>query len=241
MGRARDFLLLLLLATAIVSLSRDPQAAAATPTLSPTVDQSFTSPTNLYGNINEGDRFIAQTFTAGLTGNLAGVNIHVESSSEFLLHVAIRAVTGGVPSSTVLGETTLSSSSAPLSLFITFPQPVNIVTGVQYAIVVNYEGAPPPGPGQVQGFWMGAIGDLYTGGDVYASYLDGISWSWFQGDDLHFRTYVDVPDVPVGGIAELADVSDSSGHNYVALAGGLAAAALALTAGTWYARRRWGG
>jgi hypothetical protein len=47
---------------------------------------------------------------------------------------------------------------------------------------------------------------------------------------------------PVGGIAELPEVSDSSGPNYAALAGGLAAAALlALAAGGWYARRRWVG
>ena len=45
--------------------------------------------------------------------------------------------------------------------------------------------------------------------------------------------------VPVGGIAELPDVSDSSGLSYIALAGLAAAALLALTAGAWYARRRW--
>jgi len=44
---------------------------------------------------------------------------------------------------------------------------------------------------------------------------------------------------PVGGIAELPDVSGSSGPNHIALAGGLATALLALTAGGWYARRRW--
>jgi hypothetical protein len=44
----------------------------------------------------------------------------------------------------------------------------------------------------------------------------------------------------VGGLAELPGVSDSSGRNYVALAG-LAAVGLvvALSAGGWYARRRW--
>jgi glutamyl endopeptidase len=43
---------------------------------------------------------------------------------------------------------------------------------------------------------------------------------------------------PVGGIAELPDVGGSSGLPYAALAGGLAAAALTVTAGGWYARRR---
>jgi hypothetical protein len=53
----------------------------------------------------------------------------------------------------------------------------------------------------------------------------------------------------VGGIQALpevaasassaADSSDSSARIYGALAGGLAAAVVAITAGTWYARRRW--
>jgi len=47
------------------------------------------------------------------------------------------------------------------------------------------------------------------------------------------------PPLPVGGIAELPEVSDSSGPNYVALVGGTAAALVALSAGAWYARRRW--
>ncbi|GAG48239.1 unnamed protein product, partial [marine sediment metagenome] len=48
-----------------------------------------------------------------------------------------------------------------------------------------------------------------------------------------------VPISPVGGLAELPDVADSAGRNYVAIAGLAAAALVALSAGTWYARRRW--
>ncbi|MCJ7509849.1 MAG: FG-GAP repeat protein [Dehalococcoidia bacterium] len=44
---------------------------------------------------------------------------------------------------------------------------------------------------------------------------------------------------PVGGMAELPDVAGSSGPPYAALAVELAAAVVALAAGTWYARRRW--
>jgi V8-like Glu-specific endopeptidase len=43
---------------------------------------------------------------------------------------------------------------------------------------------------------------------------------------------------PVGGLAQLPDVSDSSARNYIALAALGAAALVALTAGAWYARRR---
>jgi len=46
----------------------------------------------------------------------------------------------------------------------------------------------------------------------------------------------------VGGLAELPDVASDSGWPagaYAALAGGIAAAVLALSGGVWYARRRW--
>jgi hypothetical protein len=57
------------------------------------------------------------------------------------------------------------------------------------------------------------------------------------------ETYVDVqPCVSsqVGGIAQLPDVSDSPGRNYVALCGLAAVALVALTAGAWYGGRRLG-
>jgi len=47
----------------------------------------------------------------------------------------------------------------------------------------------------------------------------------------------------VGGIAELPDVAGDSGSSagaYAALASGLAAALVTITAGAWYTRRRWG-
>jgi hypothetical protein len=47
------------------------------------------------------------------------------------------------------------------------------------------------------------------------------------------------PPLPVGGVAELPEVSGSAGPNYMALAGLAAAALVALSAGAWYARRRW--
>ena len=53
-----------------------------------------------------------------------------------------------------------------------------------------------------------------------------------------FKEVAPTPTPPVGGIAELPDVSDSSGRNYMALAALAAAALVALTAGGWYARRR---
>jgi hypothetical protein len=166
-------------------------ARAATP--ASVVDQAFVSPHNLVAVINDCCRFAAQTFTAGRSGTLTGININVLSTSlvmSFPLHVALRTVTpDGAPGPTILGETTVASGSAPLSLLIHFPQTITIQAGVQYAIVINYEGAPPPAPGQALGAWTGATGDPYPGGGMYFSYRDGISWFQSEGD-LHFRTYV---------------------------------------------------
>jgi len=64
------------------------------------------------------------------------------------------------------------------------------------------------------------------------------AWNADQADS-DGDTIGDVCDIPVGGIAELPEVSDSSARIYIALAGLAAAALVALTASAWYARRRW--
>lgn len=162
------------------------------------LDQSFTAPTNLSAVINECCAFVGQTYTAGVTGTLAGISIDVGSGSSFPLHVAIRTVAGGLPTTTVLGDVTLSSSSSVLSQLIVFPQVIPQVAGVQYTIVVNHLGAPPPGPGQAQGDWVGATGNAYPGGDLVFS-VDGVSWLVESPDnfDLHFKTFISPPLVAV--------------------------------------------
>lgn len=134
---------------------------------------------------------MAQTFTAGLSGTLAGVNVSVGfHNSEFSLRVAIRSVSDGRPTTTILGERTLNCNEAPLSLLITFPQQIDIVAGAKYAIVVDYEDAPPPGAGQTQGNWHGSCDDAYTRGEPYAT-VAGTSWAEGGGRcDMHFQTYV---------------------------------------------------
>jgi hypothetical protein len=184
---------LLALATAVV-LAGMPGIASAAPTL----DQSFTSPSNLSGLINECCAYIGQTFTAGRTGVLSGVNIDVTAFRTSLpLNVAIRAVdSSGLPSSTVLGDAGLESSTSPLTRLITFPQDIPVAAGTQYAIVVNYDRAPPEGPGNALGTWYGASGDGYPRGHEVYSFDYGVTWSSYssEGFDLHFQTYVD--DVP---------------------------------------------
>jgi len=63
-------------------------------------------------------------------------------------------------------------------------------------------------------------------------------------NQLHFSGSIDEVKIegdaaPVGGIAELPQMSDSPAANYTALAALASLVAVALTAGAWYARRRW--
>jgi len=71
--------------------------------------------------------------------------------------------------------------------------------------------------------------------------FDSLASNLVVGDTNGFSdVFVDPPDLDsVGGIAELPHVSGSSGSPYAALAGGLAAVVLVLTAGAWCATRRW--
>lgn len=164
---------------------------------SPLLDQSFTSPSTSTTTIGECCAYVGQTFTAGQTGVLTGINIDVSAGlgTNEPLHVAIRAVdSSGLPSSTVLGETTLGSGSSPPTQLITFPQPILVRAGTQYAIVVNYVPLPE---GRGGGTWTGGIDDPYARGSAVLSADGGITWTFdtlsftpFPGTDNHFQTYV---------------------------------------------------
>jgi hypothetical protein len=152
------------------------------------LDQELVIPQGLGAIINGGFTFVGQTYTAGLTGTLAGVNVDVFAfNPTFPLRVAIHEVSAGVPTSTVLGETVLASASATLNDLISFSGIIPQVSGRQYAIVVNYLGAPPPG--DALGDWLGGARDEYLGGQVVFS-NDTTTWTTYEDGDLHFRTFV---------------------------------------------------
>jgi hypothetical protein len=172
------------------------------------VDQSFTAPTDASNAINECCAFIGQTYTAGLSGTLAGVSVDISEGTayHFPLDVQIRTVTGGLPTTTILGETTATSFS--MSDIITFPESIAQIAGVQYAIVVDFPGAQPEGAGHAVGQWFGTDGNLYPGGVSLDSSDNGNTWPIINGDvDSHFVTYVNtVPEpasLPLGGLALL--------------------------------------
>lgn len=152
------------------------------------LDQSSWAPVDLGNAINECCRYVAQTFTAGVSGTLTAVRLDVTASASSPLTVAIRATNGDSPLGPVLTSVVVASAT-PADL-ITLP-PISVVAGVRYAIVVSYDSAPPPGAGMGQGTWAGATSNTYPDGEIFLSYLDGMTWDINYADfDLHFETYV---------------------------------------------------
>jgi hypothetical protein len=157
------------------------------------IDQSFTSGGGLTTIINDCCAFVGQTYTAGITGTLAGVSVDVvylehTPPFNFPLDVQIRTLNAGLPSTTILGET--STTAFSLSDVISFPQVIPQIAGVGYAIVVDFLGAPPQG--NPVGLWLGAPGNLYPGGGDMLSFDHGVTWVATGPDnfDSHFETLV---------------------------------------------------
>ncbi len=150
----------LLAVTCVAALVLCSSAKAAAPT--PVVDQSYYGRVSLSAAINDCCNYVAQTFTAGRDGLLAGVNIDTEvaQAPDVPLRVSIRNFEGGVPGETVLATTLLPSAFAPFSQLVTFPQTVEIRAGVKYSIVVNLEDPLPLS----QGNWAGGDANPYPAG-----------------------------------------------------------------------------
>lgn len=157
-----------------------------------TIDQSFVGPpTGINGGVSGSFTYLAQTYTAGITGVLTGINIDVLTLQPAALEVSILTVSGGVPTATILGTTTLAvGQSAPLSLLITFPQVITQIAGTQYTIAVGYPSAPPlPPNAPANGFWTLTLGNPFPSGQVFYG-NDFSNWNSYASADAYFQTYV---------------------------------------------------
>ena len=117
-----------------VPVAGAPAGAAPAPVL----DQAYIGPGGVGLTISQGFLW-GQTFTAGKTGTLYGVNVDISGYLSNRLRVQIQEVSNGVPTGVVLGET-VHSSSAPIDRLITFPTQINVEAGHQYAITASFEG-----------------------------------------------------------------------------------------------------
>ncbi len=163
-------------------------ASAQVPTNS-VRDQSFTEGSNLNSIINDCCAYVAQTFTAGLSGDLTGLSVDVQPLGDARLRLAVRAVdANGDPVDSELGSVELAGSGSALSNVIELPQPIRLMKNHHYAIVANEVDGPPLGT--ASGNWRGATDDLYPRGIMLAEDPDG---GWFASGadyDVHFKTFV---------------------------------------------------
>jgi len=167
-----------------------------------TLDQSNTvvNGGELGVELNSAYFFDAQTFTDGITGDLTRIQLELLSQpqhgemgdiSPFSIGVQIRGVSNGIPTADVLSSVVLPPGNYLLGTFIDFSQPAFVIAGHQYAISVNYIGAPPLGPDSGQGELQGNLFNAYSGGSTFGS-VDGSSWFSLETDgDIFFQTYVE--------------------------------------------------
>jgi hypothetical protein len=144
----------------------------------------------------------AQTFTAGLTGQLDQVDLALSLTSVSTpLTVQIRDGSATAPGSTVLASASVPTSAAlSVESFVpvTFTSPASVTAGTQYSIVAMND--------SVGWFWysgQGATPDsAYLGGRLYGS-TDGPpamgTWTGGSPADFEFKTYVAPPPPPGDG------------------------------------------
>jgi hypothetical protein len=160
-----------------------------------TLDQSQTATSGLEVTVAASE-WVAQTFTAGITGNLDQVDLFLfRVGSPGDLTVQIQRVSGGVPSGSVLASTTVAQATVSDSftwVSAQFSPPAQVTSGTQYAIVLSAPSA-AGFPVNLYG-WNFVFGNPYPGGRVVISSTGGSSWgdfaSVFDDADTAFKTYV---------------------------------------------------
>jgi uncharacterized repeat protein (TIGR01451 family) len=138
----------------------------------------------------------AQTFTAGRSGELDQVDLHLRTYAETSgpLRVEIRNVTADTPGSTVLASATVPAANVPIGgdgaafVAVPFASPATVLKDSQYAIVAEADGSDIYE-------WSGDQNTSYTGGRaLYSEVPPGDNWAPFATDfDFAFKTYVTTP------------------------------------------------
>jgi hypothetical protein len=158
------------------------------------LDQDNPNHTNHWHTIKDND-WQAQTFVAGLTGNLTKVALYLKKEKDpGQLTIEIRDTVGVnyKPGSTILAAMTTSAvvSTTGQEYQFTFPSPAAVTSSSHYAIVLH-EPSGVGGGGKY--FWAeNRSGDIYPNGKVWESKDSGGNWSEGGGGlhDFYFRTYV---------------------------------------------------
>ena len=193
--RTRTFLITAVAAAAALI----PAAGASAGTL----DQQQTL-SNFAGLQVDSTNSKAQTFTAGLTGQLDQVDLALSGMSVTTpLTVQIRDGSATGPGGTVLASASVPTSAvASVESFvpITFASPASVTAGTQYSIVALNESSAVSGWFWYSGKPVTNPPSAYEGGRLYSS-PNGPPGTgpWSEGNpfaDFEFKTYVAPPPPP---------------------------------------------
>lgn len=172
-------------------------------------------------------RPFAQTFTAGLSGNLDQIDLLGRDghSTPFPLRVDVRALVDGAPTGATLGSGSVASLGVSAGWTSVALDPAAQVTaGKQYAIVLSSDTVSFEQHEKTRGEGEGPFGayhvmfsttDVYTGGNHW----DGSpEWSPWLAEDLAFRTYVSPADPSTAVADAMASLSLEAEHEDVLVA-----------------------
>jgi hypothetical protein len=156
-----------------------------------------------------GDWSIAQTFTAGITGQLQKVDLYLENTftypdpSNATLHpinVSIVHVVDSAPSGSVLGEVYVEDSQEGFNSIEFLLESVFLSAGNQYGIVVTNDDIERYDNHSTQ--WTATLSDVYSAGALW-SYTSETGWvqevqppdptlpvETFYDKDAAFRTWM---------------------------------------------------
>ena len=193
--RTRTFLITAVAAAAALI----PAAGASAGTL----DQQQTI-SNFGGLQVDSSNSKAQTFTAGITGQLDQVDLALSGMSVTTpLTVQIRDGSATAPGDTVLASASVPTTAVTSSesfVPITFTSPASVTAGTQYSIVALNGSVPISG-----WFWysgQAAPDSAYVGGKLYGVMNGTGTGPWAEGNpqaDFEFKTYVVPPPPPDPG------------------------------------------
>jgi hypothetical protein len=177
---------------AIVAVACAACALAPATALAGTLDQQQTNTSGGYYGIGSGQSW-AQTFTAGLSGDVDRVDLPLQKVGDPTapLIVEIRNASGGVPGTTVLASESIPAAAvgaSPVFGAIGFLSPAAVVAGTQYSIVLWSADA-----FNSYGWWHSS-GETYAGGGRFFGPASPPSTAWTPGGgDFAFKTYVESP------------------------------------------------
>jgi hypothetical protein len=139
------------------------------------------------GGVWAGVTSLAQTFTAGATGDLDSVALApVDGFPITGYALEIRTVSDGAPTTTVVASQPISGDVVNGWVTTTFTSPASVVPGTKYAIVLT-----PPTLTQIHLLGSQWYTNPYHGGKAM-SFGNGV-WGTFPPLDLAFITYVTGP------------------------------------------------